>query len=100
MTSQWPKQVVLCDVSPRDGLQNECKLVSTPQKIALVQGLMNAGLPRIEVTSFVSPKAIPQMADAHDVMQGITRKPGVALVVLVSPKILLPLIKHLKGLLY
>ena len=83
MTSQWPKQVVLCDVSPRDGLQNECKLVSTPQKIALVQGLMNAGLPRIEVTSFVSPKAIPQMADAHDVMQGITRKPGVALVVLV-----------------
>ena len=53
MTSPWPKQVVLCDVSPRDGLQNECKLVTTPQKIALVQGLMNAGLPRIEVTSFV-----------------------------------------------
>ncbi len=77
MTSPWPKQVVLCDVSPRDGLQNECKLVTTPQKIALVQGLMNAGLPRIEVTSFVSPKAIPQMADAHDVMQGVTRKPGV-----------------------
>lgn len=50
MTSPWPKQVVLCDVSPRDGLQNECKLVSTPQKITLVQGLMNAGLPRIEVT--------------------------------------------------
>ena len=50
MTSQWPKQVVLCDVSPRDGLQNECKLVSTPQKITLVQGLMNASLPRIEVT--------------------------------------------------
>ena len=83
MTSPWPKQVVLCDVSPRDGLQNECKLVTTPQKIALVQGLMHAGLPRIEVTSFVSPKAIPQMADAHDVMQGITRKPGVDLVVLV-----------------
>jgi hydroxymethylglutaryl-CoA lyase len=83
MTSPWPKQVVLCDVSPRDGLQNECKAVSTPQKIALVQGLMHAGLPRIEVTSFVSPKAIPQMADAHELMQGITRKPGVELVVLV-----------------
>jgi hydroxymethylglutaryl-CoA lyase len=83
MTSGWPKQVVLCDVSPRDGLQNECKAVSTLQKIALVQGLMSAGLPRIEVTSFVSPKAIPQMADAHELMQDITRKPGVELVVLV-----------------
>ena len=87
MTRSWPKQVILCDVSPRDGLQNECKALTTQQKIALVQGLMNAGLPRIEVTSFVSPKAIPQMADAHDVMQGITRKPGVELVVLVpNPK--------------
>ncbi|MGA1553287.1 MAG: hydroxymethylglutaryl-CoA lyase [Burkholderiaceae bacterium] len=78
-----PSKVVLCDVAPRDGLQNESKPVSTAQKIALVQGLIQAGLPRIEVTSFVSPKAIPQLADAHDVMQGITRKPGVELVVLV-----------------
>ncbi len=83
MTSPWPEQVVLCDVSPRDGLQNECKALSTTQKIALVQGLINAGLPRIEVTSFVSPKAIPQMADAHELMQGITRKPDVDLVVLI-----------------
>ena len=78
MTSPWPKQVVLCDVSPRDGLQNECKLVPTQQKISLGQGLLNASLPRIEVTSCASPKPIPRMDDAQDVMQCITRNPRVA----------------------
>ncbi|MFZ9104243.1 MAG: hydroxymethylglutaryl-CoA lyase [Burkholderiaceae bacterium] len=83
MTNQFPSSVVLCDVSPRDGLQNECKPIATADKIALVQGLIDAGMPRIEVTSFVSPKAIPQMADAQEVMLGLQRKPGVELVVLV-----------------
>ena len=83
MSSQYPSSAVLCDVSPRDGLQNECKPISTADKIALVQGLIDAGMSRIEVTSFVSPKAIPQMADAQDVMLGIQRQPGVELVVLV-----------------
>ncbi len=83
MSRSFPPKVILCDVSPRDGLQNECKPIGTADKIALVQGLIDAGMPRIEVTSFVSPKAIPQMADAQDVMRGIARKPGVELVVLV-----------------
>ncbi|MGA0856536.1 MAG: hydroxymethylglutaryl-CoA lyase, partial [Burkholderiaceae bacterium] len=83
MTNQFPTSVVLCDVSPRDGLQNECKLIGTADKIALAQRLIDAGMPRIEVTSFVSPKAIPQMADAQEVMLGLQRKPGVELVVLV-----------------
>ena len=77
MTNQFPPSVVLCDVSPRDGLQNECKPIATADKIALVQGLIDAGMPRVEVTSFVSPKAIPQMADAQEVMLGLQRKPGV-----------------------
>ncbi|MEY4083838.1 MAG: hypothetical protein RL483_1207 [Pseudomonadota bacterium] len=83
MSHQFPPHVVLCDVSPRDGLQNECKPISTADKISLVQDLIDAGMPRIEVTSFVSPKAIPQMADAQEVMQGLTRRPGAELVVLV-----------------
>lgn len=76
MSHQFPPHVVLCDVSPRDGLQNECKPISTTDKISLVQDLIDAGMPRIEVTSFVSPKAIPQMADAQEVMQGLTRRSG------------------------
>jgi hydroxymethylglutaryl-CoA lyase len=83
VSNSLPPKVTLCDVSPRDGLQNECKPISTADKIALVQGLVDAGMPRIEVTSFVSPKAIPQMADAQEVMMGIARQPGVELIVLV-----------------
>ncbi len=78
-----PTRAVLCDVSPRDGLQNEAKPVSTEDKIQYVNALMAAGLPKIEVTSFVSPKAIPQLADAEAVMQGITRREGCTLAVLV-----------------
>ncbi|MGA0881526.1 MAG: hydroxymethylglutaryl-CoA lyase [Burkholderiaceae bacterium] len=78
-----PKHAVLCDVSPRDGLQNEAKAVSTEDKIQFVNGLISAGIPRIEVTSFVSPKAIPQLADAEAVMAGIQRSEACALCVLV-----------------
>jgi hydroxymethylglutaryl-CoA lyase len=69
--------VVVVEVGPRDGLQNEPTLVSTADKIELVDQLGAAGLRKIEVTSFVSPKWVPQMADAADVMAGIARKTDV-----------------------
>jgi len=72
-----PKQVKLVDVGPRDGLQNEKGAVPASVKIGLVHRLQDAGLTEIEVTSFVSPKWVPQMADAAEVMAGIQRKPGV-----------------------
>jgi hydroxymethylglutaryl-CoA lyase len=72
-----PSRVTLVDVGPRDGLQNEKQPVSTPHKVALVQRLQAAGLREIEVTSFVSPKWVPQMADNAQVMAAIEREPGV-----------------------
>ena len=74
---QLPKHVKLVDVGPRDGLQNEKSPVPAAIKIELVQRLQAAGLREIEVTSFVSPKWIPQMADNAEVMAGIQRQPGV-----------------------
>lgn len=76
-------RITLCDVGPRDGLQNQSRSVPAADKVALVNALSATGLPRIEVTSFVSPRAIPQLADAEQVMHEITRRPGVAYVVLV-----------------
>ena len=72
-----PKKVKLVDVGPRDGLQNEKEPVPAAVKIELVHRLQNAGLKEIEVTSFVSPKWVPQMADNAQVMAGIERQPGV-----------------------
>jgi hydroxymethylglutaryl-CoA lyase len=72
-----PSKVKLVDVGPRDGLQNEKGAVPAAVKIELVHRLQEAGLTEIEVTSFVSPKWVPQMADAAEVMVGIHRKPGV-----------------------
>jgi len=79
MTSfiQLPTQVKIVDVGPRDGLQNEKQPVPASVKIELVHRLQAAGLKEIEVTSYVSPKWVPQMADNHAVMQGIERQPGV-----------------------
>ncbi|RFO96156.1 hydroxymethylglutaryl-CoA lyase [Rhodoferax lacus] len=74
---QLPQHVKLVDVGPRDGLQNEKQAVPAAVKIELVQRLQDAGLTEIEVTSFVSPKWVPQMADNAEVMAGIQRKPGV-----------------------
>ncbi len=74
---QWPKRVKLVDVGPRDGLQNEKQLVPAAVKIELVHRLQSAGLVEIEVTSFVSPKWVPQMGDNTAVMAGIERKSGV-----------------------
>ena len=73
----YPSKVKLVDVGPRDGLQNEKSPVPAAVKIELVHRLQDAALKEIEVTSFVSPKWVPQMADAADVMAGMKRKPGV-----------------------
>ena len=74
---KFPAQVKIVDVGPRDGLQNEKEPVPAAVKIELVHRLQDAGLTEIEVTSFVSPKWVPQMADNAEVMAGIQRKPGV-----------------------
>jgi hydroxymethylglutaryl-CoA lyase len=66
--------VTLCEVSPRDGLQNEPELLSTDDKLTLIHRALNAGLKRIEVTSFVHPKRVPQMADAEAVCAGLPQR--------------------------
>ncbi len=76
-------RLTLCDVGPRDGLQNQSRNVPAVDKVAIVNALSASGLARIEVTSFVSPRAIPQLADAEQVMHEIARRPGVEYVVLV-----------------
>ncbi len=81
--SALPRRVSLLEVGPRDGLQNEKQPVDAAVKIELVHRLQAAGLKQIEVTSFVSPKWVPQMADNAAVMAGITRRPGVRYSVLV-----------------
>jgi hydroxymethylglutaryl-CoA lyase len=75
--------VTVYEVGPRDGLQNEAARVATSDKLALVEALASAGLRRIEATSFVSPRWIPQLADAEDVASALPRLPGVSFVVLV-----------------
>jgi len=72
-----PKRVRIVEVGPRDGLQNEKAMVPTAVKVALIDGLTDAGLMAIEATAFVSPKWVPQMADNAQVMAAIRRKPGV-----------------------
>ena len=71
-----PRDVIVYEVGPRDGLQNEAAAVATSQKIAFVDQLSAAGVPAIEVSAFVSPKWVPQMADAGEVFAGIARRPG------------------------
>ena len=78
-----PSHVSLVEVGPRDGLQNEKQPVSTAHKVELVHRLQSAGLREIEVTSFVSPKWVPQMADNAQVLAGLRRRPGVRYSVLV-----------------
>jgi len=76
-------RIRIVEVGPRDGLQNESTLVPTATKIGLIERLAAAGLTCVEATSFVSPKWVPQMADAAEVMAGLSRKPGVRYPVLV-----------------
>jgi hydroxymethylglutaryl-CoA lyase len=76
-------QVEIYEVGPRDGLQNESQVIPAAAKIALIDLLSQAGFRRIEAASFVSPRWVPQMADAAEVMAGITRRTGVRFAALV-----------------
>src|SRR5712691_8454110 len=78
-----PDTVRVVEVGPRDGLQNEKAIIATSQKIQFIQLLAEAGLPVVEATSFVSPRAIPQLSDASEVMAGLTRLPSTQYPVLV-----------------
>ena len=78
-----PKKVRIVEVGPRDGLQNEQQQIATATKIELIARLADCGLTTIEATAFVSPKWVPQMADAAEVMQGIGKRDGVSYPVLV-----------------
>jgi hydroxymethylglutaryl-CoA lyase len=80
---QLPASVQVTDVGPRDGLQSEPAFVPTARKVAVIEALAAAGVPRIEATSFVHPRAVPQMADAEAVMAAIARRPGVRYTALV-----------------
>jgi hydroxymethylglutaryl-CoA lyase len=73
---QLPESVHIVEVAPRDGLQNERDVVATAEKVAFVDALSRTGLAEIEVSSFVSPRAVPQLADADAVLAGIARRPG------------------------
>ncbi len=78
-----PTRVTICEVGTRDGFQIEPGFIPTELKIEVVNRLSATGLPRIEVTSFVSPKAVPQLRDAEEVMARITRRPGAVYAALV-----------------
>ena len=78
-----PNRVRVCEVGPRDGLQAEEQPVATDAKVALIDGLSATGVERIQVTSFVRPEWIPQLADADEVMARIERRPGVEYNVLI-----------------
>jgi hydroxymethylglutaryl-CoA lyase len=77
------KRIEIVEVGPRDGLQNEPTLLSTATKVEFVERAVAAGLKRIEVTSFVNPKKVPQMADAEEVLKALQRRDGVYYVGLV-----------------
>jgi hydroxymethylglutaryl-CoA lyase len=79
----YPAEVRIVEVGPRDGLQNEKSDIGTANKIELIDRLSRTGLRSIEATAFVSPKWVPQMADAAEVLAGISRRPGVSYPVLV-----------------
>jgi len=81
--STLPKSVKIVEVGPRDGLQNEKGVISAADKIRFIDLLSHTGLRTIEATSFVSPKWVPQLADADEVYKGIQKKPGVHYPVLV-----------------
>jgi len=74
------KQIEIVEVSPRDGLQNEATLLRTEDKLALVRSALAAGVRRIEVTSFVNPRRVPQMADAGELMAALGPQPGIGLI--------------------
>jgi hydroxymethylglutaryl-CoA lyase len=79
----FPKHVTICEVGPRDGLQNEAVSVPAADKVRYIEMLVDAGITSIEATSFVSPKAVPQLADADEVFPAIRKRPGVHYLTLV-----------------
>ena len=81
-----PEKAQVTEVGPRDGFQAERGFIPTEQKIEFIDRLIDAGIPRIEATSFVSPRAVPQMADAEEVMRGVDRSRGAVLAALVPNK--------------
>jgi hydroxymethylglutaryl-CoA lyase len=83
LTALRGRRVTIVEVGPRDGLQNEHSAVSTADKIEFVNHLTAANLPAIEVSAFVSPRWVPQLADAADVFAGISRRPGIRYTALV-----------------
>ncbi len=76
-TFDLPKQVLVTDVVARDGFQNEVRVLPTAQKVRVIEGLVRAGVTSIEVTSFVHPSIIPQLADASELMRQLPSYPGV-----------------------
>ncbi len=83
IADRLPKRVTLYEVGPRDGLQNESRMIPTTDKIAFVDALAHTGLPYVEITSFVNPRWIPQLADASDVARAVKPPPGVTFSALV-----------------
>src|SRR6188768_1753492 len=73
---RFPERVTVYEVGPRDGLQNEPRPIPTADKVALVDLLSGTGLAKIEITSFVNPKWIPQLADGGEVAQKVSRRDG------------------------
>jgi hydroxymethylglutaryl-CoA lyase len=84
---KWPERVTISEVGPRDGLQNESQIIPLEDKVMLIDALSRTGLMRIEAASFVSAKAIPQMANAAEVMAGIERVPGITYIGLVPNEV-------------
>jgi hydroxymethylglutaryl-CoA lyase len=83
LIERLPHHVTVVEVGPRDGLQNESEIVPVEAKVRFIEALAAAGLPVVESTSFVNPKAVPQMADADEVMRRIGRRPSARYSVLV-----------------
>jgi hydroxymethylglutaryl-CoA lyase len=83
LVTSLPRRATIYEVGPRDGLQNEARMVPTADKVAFIDALERTGLAHIEITSFVNPKWIPQLADATEVARSVARQPGVALSCLV-----------------
>lgn len=79
----FPERVTICEVGPRDGLQNEAHTVAAADKVRFIEMLVDAGITAIEATSFVSPRAVPQLADADEVFPAIAKRSGVRYIALV-----------------
>ena len=75
--AQLPARVTICEVGPRDGLQNEKTTIATDDKLRFVELLTEAGMTYVETTSFVSPRWVPQLADHDAMMRRLQRKPSV-----------------------